>query len=48
MYYGTRYDGSSFGFYYQGVIAEVLIYDRALSDAEMAQNLSYLEAKWGL
>lgn len=48
MYYGTRYDGLSFGFYYQGVIAEVLIYDRALSDAEMAQNLSYLEAKWGL
>lgn len=48
MYYGVRYDGASFGFYYQGVLAEVLIYDRALSNAELAQNLTYLEAKWGL
>lgn len=48
MYYGVRYDGASFGFYYQGVLAEVLIYDRALSNAELAQDLTYLEAKWGL
>lgn len=48
MLYGVRFDGSSYLLPYDGVIAEVLLYDRALNSGEVAENLAYLQEKWGL
>jgi hypothetical protein len=33
---------------YDGDVAEVLLYDRVLSDPELAQVLAYLQDRWGL
>jgi hypothetical protein len=34
--------------YWTGDIAEILVYDRALSDKQLKKNVAYLKAKWGI
>ena len=34
--------------FYQGSIDEVLVYDRALTEAELSQSEQYLAQKWGV
>ena len=34
--------------FYQGSIEEVLVYDRALTKAELSQSEQYLAQKWGV
>jgi hypothetical protein len=34
--------------YWTGDIAEILVYDRALSDRQLKKNVAYLKAKWGI
>lgn len=36
------------GSYTNGWLAEVLIYNRCLTDAEMTENFNYLNSKWGV
>lgn len=48
-HFGVRYQaGTPFIQTLDGLIGEALFYERALSDAELEQNLAYLNAKWGL
>jgi hypothetical protein len=46
----TLHIGSNIGVnsFYNGTIAEYIIYNRALSDAELRRVESYLKKKWGL
>ncbi len=45
---GAYYTGSSSGEYWSGEIAEILIFNRALSSTEMKQVHTYLGQKWGI
>ena len=45
---GRRYSGTASNEWYYGDIAEVLIYDRALSDAERQSVEAYLKSKYGI
>lgn len=47
--YGAVYHGTvGWTAHFDGVLAEVLIYNRALSSGEMAQSSVYLKDKWGV
>lgn len=49
MQLGACYAGSSsFIDYLDGFIAEILIYERALTPEEVSENTAYLQQKWGL
>ena len=46
-WYLGRQGGDS-GEYWEGYIAEILVYDRTLSKSELKTDMAYLKAKWGL
>ena len=45
---GQEFDGASASNFYGGVLAEVLVYDRELTSAEVALLENYLSRKWGI
>lgn len=48
MWLGARYFDGQLITCFDGIVAEVLLYDRALTQTEIDQNLAYLQDKWGL
>jgi hypothetical protein len=48
VYVGTRFVGSAVTAQYNGKIAEVLVYDRSLSDPERISVETYLSNKWAI
>lgn len=48
MYLAGRFVNGNVGNSFDGIVAEVLLYDRALNQTEIDQNLAYLQDKWGL
>lgn len=48
LYLGARFVGSAVTAQYNGLIAEIILYNRALSAAERSQVFTYLANKWGI
>ena len=48
LYIGCRFSAAPYSAYFSGEIAEILIYDKALTASELTHNTSYLQSKWEL